>query len=248
MKILIVDDEPLARARLRSLMDEIGVPYEVAGEAGNGNEALQKCAEIGADLVLMDISMPGMDGLTAAALLAESETPPAVIFTTAYSDHALEAFEGGSAVDYLLKPIRVNRLRKALDKASSINRVQIQVIEQAQEKEAAAANSYICANIRGGIQRIPTADIIYFIADQKYVSAYHQGGEVLLEEPLCSFEARFGDQFMRIHRNALVSSKHLTGIEKNREGQALAKLHGTNQRLQISRRHLPKIRQWLKGK
>jgi len=247
MKILIVDDEPLARARLRSLMEEIGPPYEVAGEAENGAEALQKCAEISADLVLMDISMPGMDGLAAASQLAKSKTPPAVIFTTAFSDHALEAFEG-SAVDYLLKPIRTNRLRKALDKAHSLNRVQIQVLEQAQEKEKEAANSYICANIRGGIQRIPTAEIIYFIADQKYVCAYYQGGEVLLEEPLRSFEERFGDQFMRIHRNALVSSKHLVGIEKNSDGQTLAKLHGTNQRLQISRRHLPKVRQWLKGK
>lgn len=247
MKILIVDDEPLARALLRSLMDEIGSPYEVAGEAENGTDALQKCAVIGADLVLMDINMPGMDGLTAAAQLAKSKTPPAVIFTTAHSDYALEAFEG-SAVGYLLKPIRLARLRKALEKAHAINRVQIQVIEQAQKKEQAAADSYICANIRGGIQRIPVAEIIYFIADQKYVSAYHQGGEVLLEESLCSFEERFGKQFMRIHRNALVSSKQLIGIEKNSNGQAVAKLHGTHQRLLISRRHLPRIRQWLKGK
>ena len=247
MKILIVDDEPLARALLRSLMDEIGSPYEVAGEAENGADALQKCASISADLVLMDINMPGMDGLTAAAQLAESKTPPAVIFTTAHSDHALEAFEG-SAVDYLLKPIRLARLRKALEKAHAINRVQIQAIKQAQKKEQEATDSYICANIRGGIQRIPVTEIIYFIADQKYVSAYYSGGEVLLEESLCSFEDRFGEQFMRIHRNALVSSKHLIGIEKNSDGQAVAKLHGTLQRLLISRRHLPKIRQWLKGK
>ncbi len=246
MKILIVDDEPLARALLRSLMDEIGAPYEVAGEAENGADALQKCAATGADLVLMDIDMPGMDGLTAAARLAESPTPPAVIFTTAYSDHALEAFEG-SAVDYLLKPIRLARLRKALEKAHALNRAQIQAIAQAREKEQ-ATDRYICASIRGGIRRIPVAEIIYFIADQKYVSAYYQGNEVLLEEPLCSFEERFGEQFIRIHRNALVSSRHLMGIEKNRDGQAVARLHGTHQRLPISRRHLPRIRQWLKGK
>ncbi len=246
MKVLIVDDEPLARALLRSLMDEIGSPYKVAGEAENGTDALQKCAAIAADLVLMDINMPGMDGLTAASQLAESKTPPAVIFTTAYGDHALEAFEG-SAVDYLLKPIRLTRLRKALEKAHAINRVQIQVIEQARKREQAAADSYICANIRGGIQRIPVAEVIYFIADQKYVSAYYQGSEILLEEPLCSFEKRFGEQFIRIHRNALVSSNHLTGIEKNSNGQTVTKLHGTHQRLLISRRHLPKIRQWLKG-
>jgi len=247
MKILIVDDEPLARARLRSLMDEIGPPYEVAGEAENGAEALQKCTATGADLVLMDINMPGMDGLSAATQLAERKTPPAVIFTTAYSEHALEAFEG-SAVDYLLKPIRLSRLRKALEKAQAINRVQIQALEQAQKKEQAAADNFICAHIRGGIQRIPVAEIIYFIADQKYVCAYYQGGEVLLEEPLCSFEERFGEQFIRIHRNALVSSKHLMGIEKNSNNQAVATLHGTHQRLPISRRHLPKVRQWLKGK
>ena len=245
MKVLIVDDEALARARLRSLMEEIGSPYEVAGEAGTGEEALRKCAAIGADLVLMDISMPGMDGLTAAAQLAESKAPPAVIFTTAYSDHALQAFEG-SAVDYLLKPIRLERLRKALEKARSLNRVQLQTLEEAQGREA--SNSHICANIRGGIQRIPVEEIMYFLADQKYVCAHYEGGEVLMEESLRSFEERFGERFLRIHRNALVSCDYLIGLEKGQDGQNQARLRGTNERLQISRRHLPKVRQWLKGR
>lgn len=246
MKVLIVDDEPLARARLRSLMEEIGYPYEVVGEAGTGNEALQKCATLGVDLVLMDISMPEMDGLSAATRLAEKEAPPAVIFTTAYSEYALEAFEG-SVVDYLLKPIRLDRLRKALEKARFVNRVQIQVLVQAQAKKREAAESYICANLRGGIQRIPVAEIIYFVAEQKYVSAYYQGGEVLLEKSLRSFEEQFGEQFIRIHRNALVSCSHFIGLDKGRNGHTMACLRGTNQRLPVSRRHLPAVRQWLKG-
>ncbi|VAX07446.1 Autolysis response regulater LytR [hydrothermal vent metagenome] len=247
IKVLIVDDEPLARVRLRSLMEEVGSPYGVAGEATTGDEALQKCAALGVDLVLMDISMPGMDGLTAAARLAESESPPAVIFTTAHGDYTLEAFEG-SAIDYLLKPIRLTRLLKALKKAHAVNRVQIQALEQAWAKEKEAAESYICANIRGGVQRIPVTEIIYFIADQKYVSAFYQGGEVLLEESLRSFEEQLGDHFIRIHRNALVSRSHLAGLEKGADGYTVACLRETNQRLQVSRRHLSEIRRWLKGK
>ncbi|HEC16822.1 MAG TPA: response regulator transcription factor [Sedimenticola sp.] len=244
MKVLIVDDEALARARLRTLMEEIGPPYEVVGEAGAGEEALRKCAALGVDLVLMDISMPGMDGLTAAARLADTETPPAVIFTTAYGDHALEAFEDG-AVDYLLKPIRVERLRKALEKARSLNRAQIQMLEEQEKKES---GNYVCANVRGGIQRIPIDEIIYFLADQKYVCARHKDGEVLLEESLRSLEERFGQRFLRIHRNALVSRNCLIGLEKGRDGQNNVRLRGASERLQVSRRHLPRVRQWLKGK
>ena len=170
---------------------------------------------------------------------------PAVIFTTAYGDHALEAFEG-SAVDYLLKPIRPERLRKALEKAQSLNRVQIQVLEQA--KEQVAAEEYICSNLRGGIQRVPVADIICFVADQKYVSAYSQDGEVLLEESLCSLEERLGDRFIRIHRNALVSCSHFLGLEKGAGGHMMARLRGMDRLLQVSRRLLPKVRQWLKGR
>ena len=155
MKILVVDDEALARERLCHLLAEIGPPYEVVGEAGNGKEALEKNAALAVDLVLMDIRMPGMDGLQAAARLAEDETPPAVIFTTANEEHALQAFEG-SAVDYLLKPVRIERLHKALERAHSLNRAQLQTLEQAQEPMP----EYICAHFRGGIQRIPLDEII----------------------------------------------------------------------------------------
>jgi two-component system response regulator AlgR len=242
MKILVVDDESLARERLCHLVAEIGAPYEVVGEAGNGEEALEKNAALKADLVLMDIRMPGMDGLQAATRLAEDETPPAVIFTTAYEEHALQAFEG-SAVDYLLKPVRIERLRKALERAHSLNRAQLQSLEQTQE----AIPEYICAHFRGGIKRIPVDDIIYFQAEHKYVCAHYVGGEALLEEPLKSFEEQYGDRFLRIHRNALVARNRLIALEKGSDGESLARLTGTDERLQISRRHLPKVRQWLKG-
>jgi two-component system response regulator AlgR len=241
MRVLIVDDEALARERLRHLLQEIGPPYEVVGEAGSGEEALHKAAHLEADLVLMDIRMPGMDGLQAATRLTERETPPAVIFTTAYDEHALQAFEG-NAVDYLLKPVRRERLQKALEKAHTLTRVQLQALQSAQE----SPEDYICAHVRGGIQRIPVDEIIYFQADQKYVCAHHQGGEVLLEASLKSLESQYGDRFLRIHRNALVARSHLIGLEKQPDGESLACLKGTDVRLQISRRHLPGVRQWLK--
>lgn len=242
MKILVVDDEALARERLRHLVGEIGPPYEVVGEAADGGEALEKQAALEADLVLMDIRMPRMDGLQAAARLADEPTPPAVIFTTAFDDHALQAFEG-SAVDYLLKPVRRERLQKALERAHSLNRAQLQGLEQEEEKP----EEYVCSHFRGGIQRIPVDEVIYFQAEHKYVCAHHLGGEALLEESLKYFEERFGDRFIRIHRNALVARAYLIGLEKGSGGEALAVLKATDHRPQISRRHLPKVRQWLKG-
>lgn len=241
MKVLIVDDEPLARERLRHLLREIGPPYEVAGEAGSGEEALAMTAHLEADLVLMDIRMPGIDGLQAAAQLAEREPPPAVIFTTAYDEHALQAFEG-NAVDYLLKPVRRERLQKALERAHALTRVQLQALQSAQE----APEEYICAPFRGGVRRIPLDEIIYFQADQKYVCAHHTGGETLLEDSLKSLEEQYGDRFLRIHRNALVARSHLIGLEKSTDGESLARLKGTDKRLAISRRHLSIVRQWLK--
>jgi two-component system response regulator AlgR len=132
MKILIVDDEAHARSRLRSLIEEIGAPHRVIGEADNGTDAVQRCRNGDVDLVLLDIRMPGQDGMEAAADLARFPTPPAVIFVTAYDEHALAAFER-QAVDYLLKPIRRERLEKALEKAATLNRPQLQALQALQE-------------------------------------------------------------------------------------------------------------------
>ena len=241
MKILIVDDESPARQRLHGLLRELGAPYQVAGEAANGLQALQRCSKGDVDLVLMDIRMPEMDGIAAAARLSQLETPPAVVFVTAYEEHALEAFEG-NALDYLLKPIRRQRLQKALQRATALTRPQLQALEALQKEE----DQHICSNYRGGIQRIAIADIIYFRADQKYVTARHLGGEALLEDTLKSLEQRFSNHLLRIHRNALVSQRRLVGLEKTSDGRILVRLEGVDERLEISRRHLADVRRWLK--
>jgi two-component system response regulator AlgR len=243
MKILIVDDEMPARAHLRSLLEEIGPPYQVAGEAASGEEALAACHGMPVDLVLLDIRMPGMDGLTAAARLAEGEQPPAVIFTTAFDEHALAAFER-NAIDYLLKPVRRRRLEQALDKAVSLTRPQLQVLQGLQNEEEAA----ISATFRGGLQRIPLSEIYYFRAEQKYVVARHAAGEALLEESLKSLEKQFGERFLRIHRNALVAKSQLAGLRKEDDGRTLIVLKDLEEQLDVSRRHLAEVRRFLRGR
>jgi two-component system response regulator AlgR len=241
MNILIVDDESLARGRLRRLVEDLGGDWRVAGEACNGREALAHCRQAEVDVVLLDIRMPVMDGLEAAAVLAREETPPAVIFTTAYGEHALAAFEE-QAADYLLKPVRPDRLRKALERVKGLTRPQLQVLGE----QCAAEADFVCAHLRGGIRRVPVDRVLYFRADQKYVTACYDGGELLLEDSLKSLEERFGDRFLRIHRNALVAESQLVGLEKDIEGRAFARLRGTDDRLEISRRHLPQVRRWLR--
>jgi two-component system response regulator AlgR len=192
------------------------------------------------DVVLMDIRMPDMDGLEAAAELARQETPPAVIFTTAYAEHALDAFEGQPA-DYLLKPVRPERLARALERARSFTRAQVHALAQREDDEG-----YVCANFRGGLHRVPVDEVLYFRADQKYVTARHGDGELLLEESLKSLEQRFGDRFLRVHRNALVAYRWVVGLERDAEGRSFIRLRGNGDRLEVSRRHLPLVRRWLR--
>jgi two-component system response regulator AlgR len=241
MKILIVDDEAPAREHLRYLVKEIGAPYEVAGEAMNGKSALDLCGSEPVDVVLMDIRMPGMGGLEAALLLSHTEMPPAVIFTTAYEEHTLEAFER-NAVDYLLKPIRRERLERALQRVHSLTRPQLKALESLQETPA----QYVVSQFRGGIQRIPVEEVLYFRAEQKYVIVRHLGGEAILEDSLKSLEDRFGEQFLRIHRNALVAKARVVELEREPDGRRLIRLEGLEEGLEVSRRHLPDVRRWIK--
>lgn len=241
MKILIVDDEAPARERLRALLQELDLSCEVTAEASNGAEALDYCQNQEIDLVLLDIRMPGMSGLEVAAELGSRDTPPAIIFTTAYNEYALEAFDQ-HAVDYLLKPIRRERLERALQRSSVLTRPQLSALEAIN----APVEEYISANYRGGVHRIPLEDVIYFRADQKYVTVRHSEGELLLEESLKSLEERFASRMLRIHRNALVSKRRLNGLVKSPDGRALVSLRGTDEQLEISRRHLSEVRRWLK--
>ncbi len=242
MNILLVDDEAPARARLKVMVEEMGSPLAVIGEAANGAKALEICGQQAVDLVLMDISMPVMDGLESAAQLALMDLPPAVVFVTAYDEHALEAFEG-SAVDYLLKPIRKERLQRAIDRAQVLNRPQLLAVENLQKREE---QPFISVSYRGGVRRILLAEVIYFRADQKYVTLRHPEGELLLEQSLKSLEEQYGARFLRIHRNALIARDRVVGLEKGAEGQMHLVLQGVEERLEVSRRHLPEVRRWIK--
>ncbi|MFP5506477.1 MAG: LytR/AlgR family response regulator transcription factor [Gammaproteobacteria bacterium] len=241
MKVLLVDDEALARERLRRLLAELP-DVSVCGEAGDGRSALALCAELQPDVVLLDIRMPGMDGLEAARHLAGLPDPPAVIFTTAFGDHALEAFEA-CAVDYLLKPIRAERLAAALGNARRLTRAQAAQIDA----DGGGARNHICVRVRGNLQLIPVADIRFFRADNKYVTARTGDAEYLLEESLKALEDEFGARFVRIHRNALVAAAFIVGLEKNAEGQCMVALAGVDERLEVSRRHQPELRARLKA-
>lgn len=240
MRILIADDEAPARARLASLLEELGPPWQLVGQAANGEQALASCADGGVDLVLMDVRMPGVHGLAAAQQLAESSHPPAVIFTTAYDQHALAAFEA-NAVDYLLKPIRKERLLKALQKAQVLSRAQLQALTAVDE-----GGECLTASHRGVMERIPLAQVVYLTADSKYVRVRHEAGEALIEDSLKSIEERYPGRFLRVHRATLVVPSRIAGLVKGVEGPELT-LMGLAERLPVSRRHLPAVRQQLKA-
>jgi two-component system response regulator AlgR len=243
MKILIVDDEAPARARLRRVLEEMD-DCVVSGEAASGSEALQLAASLQPDILLLDIRMPGMDGLEAAQHLQSLGQPPAVIFTTAYNDYAVQAFEA-HAVDYLLKPVRRERLADALQHARFLTRMQARALHEA--SAAPASRQRICASVRGSLQLIEVDDIRYFQADQKYVSVVTPDGEVLIEETLKALEEEFADRFVRIHRNALVARGYIAGLERDDEGHGRLQLSGIANTLEVSRRHIAEIRRLVKA-
>ncbi len=242
MNVLIVDDEHLARQRLRKMLSATS-EHQIIGEAETGEDALRKSQTSQPDVVLMDIRMPGMDGIEAASYINRMDNPPAIIFTTAFSDRALHAFET-HAVDYLLKPIKLSRLEAALDAAKRMNKAQM---NQLREDEAGDSRQKICVKNRGSLELIPIEEIIYFQADQKYVTLRTADQEYLIEESLKALEEEFSKNFIRIHRNALVAQKMLTGLTKNNDGHACISFAEVDDLLEISRRHLPQIRKKLKS-
>jgi len=238
LKILVSDDETLARDHLAGLVRQLGEPYEVVGEAANGREVLKHCRHGLVDLVLMDIQMPGMDGLEAARRLNEMPVPPAVIFTTAHAEHALPAFEVNGA-GYLLKPIRLEKLREALEKATRITRPLL-------DQEEIRPELWVTARFRGNLERIPFSSILYFRAENKYVVVRHEGGEALIEDSLKTLEKRFGERVIRVHRNALVAPERMRGLERQGDGGMRILFDGIHDGVEVSRRHLPKVRRLLR--
>ncbi len=235
-RVLIVDDEAPARERLRSLLAELD-EAEVVGEAATGEQALQRTIELTPDIVLLDVRMPGIDGIEAARHLSTLENAPAVIFTTAYDEYAVRAFDA-QAVGYLLKPIRKEKLAAALAHANRLTRPQAQKLGNRTE-----SRSHIAARHRDGLRLIPVDEIQFFLAEQKYTTVRHLKGEDLIEESLRALEEEFGSAFVRIHRNALVNVRYLERIERNADGQYFVRLHGCEAPLQVSRRMASELRE-----
>jgi two-component system response regulator AlgR len=242
MKILIVDDEKLARDRLNRMIEKLP-HYEVVAQASNGKEALEMAASMAPDIVLMDIRMPDMDGIQAARHLSEMTLPPAVIFTTAYDDRTLDAFET-HAVDYLLKPVKKERLLAAMDAATKLHMAL--ALQISQSIGGITPRQHICARVRGSLVLVPVDDIYYFNADQKYLTVGHTGGEILIEGALKTLEIEFGDRFYRIHRNALISLSRVNGLMPKNNGHHVS-FYGIDKTLEVSRRHLSKVRKIIKN-
>ena len=247
MDILVVDDEKLARDRLVRMVEKLQ-GNRVVAEAMSGKDALQKIIEHKPDVVLLDIRMPEMDGLEAARHIMYLDEPPAVIFCTAYGEHALEAFNA-RAVGYLLKPVKAEQLEEALQHAKKLTKVQMQSVQDAAKEKAEspqAGRKYISAKTRHGLELVPVGEVRCFVADHKYVTAYHLHGEILLDDTLKELEDEFGDRFVRIHRNALVSLHHVEGMEKAPGGQFAVRLTGVAIKPIVSRRHVTDLRKCLR--
>lgn len=238
-QVLVVDDELLARQRAMRMIERID-GYEVIGEAGNGQAAISAINDLDPDIVLMDIRMPGEDGLSAARAIAELDEPPAVIFCTAYDEYALEAFDT-LAVGYLLKPLRQDQLELALAKASRINKVQKAKLKEPNPNQ----RKNIAAKTRRGVELVPIDDIYCFMADQKYVTIMHIGGDTLIDDTLKELEEEFDGSFVRVHRNALVAIKNIEKLERLPSGQYELRLKGTDFRPVVSRRHVAAVRELL---
>jgi len=248
-RILIVDDEAPARRRLRDLLDDCReqFPLVIADEATNGVEAIDIINNGGIDIVLTDIRMPAMDGLEVARHVAKLDTPPKLIFTTAYDEYAVKAFEL-NAIDYLLKPIRQERLLRALTKAVAIRPALADAVAAA----AQARRRHLSIHERGKIVLVPVEDILYLKAELKYVTVRTLQKEYLLEESLTRLEEEFPGMFTRLHRNTLVTTSAVAGFEKvadagDDEGDGgngsvgvhwVAVIRGVPERLPVSRRQL----------
>ena len=248
MKVLIVDDEKPARDRLKQLIADFG-NYEVVAEAANGEQALSMAATHDPDVVLLDIRMPGVDGIETAHHLNAMETPPAVVFTTAYDEYAIDAFEA-RAIGYVLKPVRRERLEKALEHAA---RITGQMLKQlTSESNLQRRRQHVCTRVQGELHLIPIESVSYFSADQKYVTVHHGDGQDLIDDSLKSLEDEFTDEFVRIHRGALVAVDQIDRLQKTHDGKIRVVLRqdslADGDELIISRRHLTNVRNRLKGR
>lgn len=236
MKLLVVDDEPLARQRLCRMLRARN-PADDVREAVDGLEALELNRLFEPDVVLLDIRMPGMDGIEAARHMGQAEHPPAIVFCTAYDEYAIAAFES-RAVGYLLKPVQQEKLEAALAAAAATSRYQLRALAQASRQERRCLSS----RSSSGTRLLEVAEVRVLLADQKYVSAIHPGGSLLLDESLRELEEEFGERFLRVHRNALVARAWVRALHREGAGEWALDLDGVDVRPVVSRRHLAEVR------
>ena len=259
LKVLIVDDEALARLRLRSLLEACTEPRtEVLAEAGSAEQALACLAAQACDLVLLDVQMPGADGLSLAQTLREQAGSPAVVFVTAHAEHALRAFDL-EAIDYLTKPVRRERLQAALA------RVAQRLAERAAAAQGSAAAPadeapVIVVNDRGRVVRVPLAEVLYLKAELKYLTLRTATQSLVLDGSLSDYEQRLGEKFLRVHRNALVAKAAVRELQRHAPSSDMAPLDGeggemgdgwavrvdqVNEWLAVSRRQVAAVREAL---
>lgn len=234
MKVLVVDDEPLARERLLRFIQDIDY-VNGTSVATNGLDALEKLKDFPADVVLLDIRMPGQSGLEIANTIRQFEEPPAIIFCTAYDEHALEAFRV-QAQAYLLKPIQRQALEGALQACRKLTKAQIQSLSTESNVATIAVHNGREKEI------LPLADVYYFRAEQKYVSLFGQKGERIVDESLKALEERFESSFLRVHRNTLVNKSRVEKLQRDNDGGFWVKLKGVNELIAVSRRHAKQVK------
>jgi len=241
VQVLVVDDEPLARARMRTLLAECAAPRAVlAGEAGDAVQARELLQRHRFDVILLDVHMPGLDGLGLARELSLLAHPPAVVFVTAHSEHAVAAFDL-DALDYLTKPVRRERLEVALQKVERL-------VSSAARREEASRDALLIQD-RGRTERVPLTDVLYFKAELKYITVRTAAKSYILDSSLNDLEERHAAHFLRIHRNALVARRAMRALEKHddpEEGEGWAlRLNGVDELLAVSRRQLGAVREAL---
>lgn len=239
LKILIADDETPARNRLKDLLSEIAY-VSVVAEAKDGKQAIDLAIVKQPDVMLLDIRMPLMDGLEAAEHAQKLEPKPYIIFTTAYDAYAIKAFDL-NAIDYLLKPIRLERLQAAIDRVQTAQRPALDALKSLQKRR-----SHLSIHERGRVVLVPIHDIIYCRAELKYVTVRTSNHEYLLEESLTNLEAEFAEVFIRLHRNCLVAQQFISSYEKRADEKGEAQWHailkGVPESIAVSRRQQHLIR------
>tara|TARA_R110001592_G_scaffold177076_2_gene417348 strand:+ start:161838 stop:162593 length:756 start_codon:yes stop_codon:yes gene_type:complete len=242
ISVFIVDDEALARDRLKRLIESLP-DYAVIGEAENGDIAIKTIPEINPDIVLLDIRMPGKDGLAVAEKLSTLAQIPAIIFCTAYDEYAISAFKY-NAIGYLLKPVRKEELTQALNNAQRLNQLQVKQVQQQLETQDEDAKIFV-ANTWQGQELIPFDSIYFFKSDHKYLTVVHEQGETLSDQTLKDLEQAYHSLLIRVHRNTLVNKHLISSLVKKADGHYEINIKNCAQKVSVSRRHVSDIKAFL---